>query len=63
MPVIDAIILIITILIVLSIVFFEFVYPKIIKGSKTPCSSCPHTKRARRAIKKYVKQQKYQSRK
>lgn len=46
------IILITTILIVVSIIFFTFILPKI-KGQNVTCSSCPTVKKAKRLVKEY----------
>lgn len=56
---IDILILILTILLMCSIIFFSLIYPRI-KNKNSSCSSCPINKPAKikRAFKKYKKQQK-----
>ena len=56
MSLVDIIVLIVTILIVLSIIFFSFIKPKL-EGKKVTCASCPASKKGKRLIKKYRKEQ------
>lgn len=57
MPVIDIVVLVVTILIVASIIFFSFIFPRI-KGENPTCSSCPTHKKGKRLLKEYRKSQK-----
>lgn len=58
MSAIDIVILIFTILLVISIIFFSYILP-IIKGdTKRTCPSCPAVKRSKRLLKKYIKNRK-----
>lgn len=53
---VDAIVISIVVLILLAIIFFRFVFPKI-KGIPTQCSGCPAVKKGKKLIKKYRKEQ------
>jgi Zn-dependent membrane protease YugP len=51
---VDFIVISVLILILLAIIFFSFILPKI-KGIPVECSSCPASKHAKKYLKKYRK--------
>lgn len=50
----DIIVLVFTTIIVLSIIFFSFILPKI-QGKRITCASCPAAKKGKRLVKDYKK--------
>lgn len=60
MSLIDIIILVITILIVISIIYFSFIKPKL-EGKKIACANCPVAKKGKRLLKKYKKAEEYKN--